>query len=139
MFVSTAYAQTAGGAAGGDMLVQFAPLILIFVVFYFLLIRPQQKKQKEHKAMLDSIRRGDRVVTGGGIIGTVSKVDNDELQVEIAEGVKVRCLRGTINLVLARTEPAKGASAPAAAGETAAAPAEKADEGKGLGKLFGRK
>ncbi|WP_431856494.1 preprotein translocase subunit YajC [Azospirillum sp.] len=138
MFVSTAYAQTAGGAGGGDMLVQFAPLILIFVVFYFLLIRPQQKKQKEHRAMLDSIRRGDRVVTGGGIIGTVSKVDNDELQVEIAEGVKVRCMRGTINLVLARTEPAKGGSAPAA-GETAAAPAEKAEEGKGLGKLFGRK
>ena len=142
MFVSTAFAQTAGApAGGGDMLVQFAPLILIFIVFYFLLIRPQQKKMKEHKAMLESIRRGDRVVTGGGIIGTVTKVGPDEeLQVEIAEGVKVRCVRGTVNTVLARTEPAKGAATPAAEGETtAAAPVEKAEESKGLGKLFGRK
>ncbi len=144
MFVSTAFAQTAGApAGGGDMLVQFAPLILIFIVFYFLLIRPQQKKMKDHKAMLESIRRGDRVVTGGGIIGTVTKVGpDDELQVEIAEGVKVRCVRGTVNMVLARTEPAKGAAAAAsdADGETtAAAPAEKAEESKGLGKLFGRK
>ncbi|HEY0836414.1 MAG TPA: preprotein translocase subunit YajC [Azospirillum sp.] len=118
MFVSTAYAQTAAPAAGGgDMLIQFAPLILIFVVFYFLLIRPQQKKMKEHKAMLEALRRGDRVVTGGGIIGTVIKVDTgDEVVVEIAEGVRVRCLRSTINLVLAKTEPAKG-------GETGEKPA----------------
>ena len=142
MFVSTAFAQTAGGAAGGDMLVQFAPLILIFVVFYFLLIRPQQKKMKEHKAMLESIRRGDRVVTGGGIIGTVSKVDNEELQVEIAEGVKVRCMRATVNMVLARTEPAKGAAAAGTttpAADDTAAPAEKAEQGKGIGGFFGRK
>ncbi|HYG85116.1 MAG TPA: preprotein translocase subunit YajC [Azospirillum sp.] len=141
MFVSTAFAQTAGApAGGGDMLVQFAPLILIFVVFYFLLIRPQQKKMKDHKAMLEAIRRGDRVVTGGGIIGTVTKIGpDDEVQVEIAEGVKVRCLRSTINLVLAKTEPAKGAAAPAGEGETTAPAEPKAEEGKGLGKLFGRK
>lgn len=141
MFVSTAFAQTAGApAAGGDMLVQFAPLILIFVVFYFLLIRPQQKKMKDHKAMLDSVRRGDRVVTGGGIIGTVTKMGpDDEVQVEIAEGVKVRCLRSTINLVLARTEPAKGGNAAAAVEGETPAPAPKAEEAKGLGKLFGRK
>ncbi|ALJ37169.1 preprotein translocase subunit YajC [Azospirillum brasilense] len=111
MFVSTAYAQTAAPAAGGaDMIVQFLPLILIFVVFYFLLIRPQQKKMKEHKGMLESIRRGDRVVTGGGIIGTVTKVGpEDELQVEIAENVRVRVMRSTVNLVLSKSEPAKSA------------------------------
>lgn len=143
MFVSTAFAQTAGApAGGGDMLVQFAPLILIFVVFYFLLIRPQQKKMKEHKAMLESVRRGDRVVTGGGIIGTVTKVGpEDELQVEIADGVKVRCLRSTVNMVLAKTEPAKTGAAPAAEGDAAATTpaAPKAEEKQGLGKLFGRK
>lgn len=111
MFVSTAYAQTAAPAAGGaDMIVQFLPLILIFVVFYFLLIRPQQKKMKEHKGMLESIRRGDRVVTGGGIIGTITKVGpDDELQVEIAENVRVRVMRSTVNLVLSKSEPAKSA------------------------------
>ncbi|KAA0686295.1 preprotein translocase subunit YajC [Azospirillum brasilense] len=111
MFVSTAYAQTAAPAAGGaDMIVQFLPLILIFVVFYFLLIRPQQKKMKEHKGMLESIRRGDRVVTGGGIIGTITKVGpEDELQVEIAENVRVRVMRSTVNLVLSKSEPAKSA------------------------------
>lgn len=111
MFVSTAYAQTADAAGGGtDMIVQFLPLILIFVVFYFLLIRPQQKKMKEHKAMLEGIRRGDRVVTGGGIIGTVTRADADELQVEIADGIRVRCVRSTINVILAKTEPAKAES-----------------------------
>ena len=111
MFVSTAYAQTAAPAAGGaDMIVQFLPLILIFVVFYFLLIRPQQKKMKEHKSMLEAIRRGDRVVTGGGIIGTITKVGpDDELQVEIAENVRVRVMRSTVNLVLSKSEPAKSA------------------------------
>ncbi len=145
MFVSTAFAQTAGAPAGSnDMLLQFAPLILIFVVFYFLLIRPQQKKMKDHKAMLDAVRRGDRVVTGGGIIGTVIKMGpEDEVQVEIADGVRVRCLRSTINLVLAKTEPASkanaSATAPAADGETPAPAEPKAEESKGIGKLFGRK
>ena len=106
MFVSTAYAQAADGA-GAAGLMSFLPLVLIFVVFYFLLIRPQQKKLKEHKGMLEALRRGDRVVTGGGIIGTITKVGaDDELVVEIAEGVRVRVLRSTINLVLAKTEPA---------------------------------
>lgn len=111
MFISTAYAQAAAGAPGGGMesLMSLAPLVLIFVVFYFLLIRPQQKKLKEHKGMLDALRRGDRVVTGGGIIGTIVKVgtNEDDVTVEIAEGVRVRVLRGTITSVLAKTEPAK--------------------------------
>ncbi|MHC8493530.1 preprotein translocase subunit YajC [Thalassospira sp. SM2505] len=108
MFISTAYAQAAGGADGAGALMQFAPLILIFVVFYFLLIRPQQKKQKEHKAMLGAIRRGDKIVTAGGLIGTVAKVvGDDELSVEIAEGVKVKVARGMVSTVLSKTEPAK--------------------------------
>lgn len=108
MFVSPAYAQAAGGAGGLGGLEGLLPLILIFVVFYFLLIRPQQKKMKEHKAMLEAVRRGDKVVTGGGIFGTVTKVvSEEELQIEIADGVKVRVQRGTVSAVLAKTEPAK--------------------------------
>jgi len=104
MFVSPAYAQAAGGAGGGFE--AFLPLILIFIVFYFLLIRPQQKKMKEQKAMLGAIRRGDKVVTGGGIIGTVSKViDDEEITVEIADGVKVRVMRALISTVRSKTEP----------------------------------
>lgn len=107
MFISPAYAQGAGGLGGG--LEAFLPLILIFAVFYFLLIRPQQRKVKMHREMLGRIRRGDKVVTGGGIVGTVTKVTNDEeLAVEIAEGIKVRVMRGTIAQVLSRSEPQAG-------------------------------
>jgi preprotein translocase subunit YajC len=108
MFISPAYAQAAGATAGGaDMFVQFLPIVGIFVVFYFLLIRPQQKKVKEHKAMITSVRRGDRVVTGGGIVGLVTKVLSDtEVQVEIAEGVRVRVLKSTIADIPSRTSTA---------------------------------
>lgn len=107
MFISTAYAQSAGATVGGFDILQLAPLVLIFVVFYFLLIRPQQKKMKDHKTMLGGLRRGDRVVTGGGIIGSVTKVPgDDEAVIEIAEGVRVRVVRSTIQSVLSRTEPA---------------------------------
>lgn len=106
MFVSPAYAQTGGGAGGFDMFA-LLPLVLIFVVFYFLIIRPQQKKVKEHKALVEGLRRGDRVVTTGGIIGTVAKVTGDrEIALEIAPGVRVRAVRGMIAEVMARTEPA---------------------------------
>lgn len=106
MLISPAYAQAAGSSAGSGI-EAFLPLILIFVVFYFLLIRPQQKKMKEHKNMLANIRRGDRVVTGGGIIGKVTKVveDKDEVVVEIADGLKVDVVRSTISVVLDKTEP----------------------------------
>ena len=108
MFVSPAYAQAAAGG-GGSGFEAFLPLILIFGVFYVLLIRPQQKKMKEHKATLSAIRRGDKVVTGGGIVGTVTKVIDDlEITVEIADGVKVRVQRGLISTVLSKTEPVKG-------------------------------
>lgn len=107
MFVTPAYAQAAGGGAGGSLEALF-PLILIFVVFYFLLIRPQQKKAKQHKAMLEAVRRGDKVVTGGGIVGVVTKViDEGEVMVEISDGVKVRVQRGMIAATLSKTEPVK--------------------------------
>ena len=108
MFVPPAYAQDAAGG-GGSGFEAFLPLILIFGVFYVLLIRPQQKKMKEHKVTLSAIRRGDKVVTGGGIVGTVTKVIDDlEITVEIADGVKVRVQRGLISTVLSKTEPVKG-------------------------------
>lgn len=107
MFISTAYAQGVGGGDGGSsMLIQLLPLVLIFVIFYFLIIRPQQKKMKDHKSMIESLRRGDRVVTTGGIIGTVTKVMGDrEIGLEIADGVRVRALRSMIAEVIAKTEP----------------------------------
>lgn len=108
MFVSPAYAQAAGEAGAGSVIVSLLPLILIFVVFYFLLIRPQQKRMKEHRDMLSALRRGDRVITGGGIIGTITKVSDEELTLEIADGVKVKAMRSTIQGVTAKTEPAKG-------------------------------
>ena len=107
MFVTPAFAQAAGGAGAAGALTQFLPLILIFAIMYFLLIRHQQKKLKDHKAMVEALRRGDQVVTQGGIVGKVSKVKEDgELEVEIADGVKVRIVRSTIATVLSKTEPA---------------------------------
>src|SRR6266446_3192369 len=106
MFISPAYAQ---GTRMMDQsaLIQFLPLVLIFVVFYFLLIRPQQTKQKQQRAMLDALRRGDKIVTGGGVLGTVSKVVSpEEVEVDIASGVRVRVLRSTIASVLAKPDPA---------------------------------
>ncbi|SFC57377.1 preprotein translocase subunit YajC [Tropicimonas isoalkanivorans] len=106
MFASPAYAQAAGGAGGGAIM-QFLPLILIFAIMYFLLIRPQQKKVKEHQKMVSELRRGDQIVTQGGIIAKVYKVrDDNELDVEIADGVRVRIVRSTVSQVLNKTEPA---------------------------------
>ena len=86
----------------------FIPIILIFVIMYFLLIRPQQKKIKEHKNMVDNLRRGDQVLTQGGIIGKIAKVkEGEEIEVELAKDVKVSIIRSTIVNVLSKTEPAK--------------------------------
>ncbi len=105
MFVTPAFAQEAGGfGAFGS----FIPLILIFVIMYFLLIRPQQKKVKDHRKMVDSLRRGDKVVTQGGLIGRVTKVkEENELEVEIAQGVTARVVRSTIAQVLTKADPPK--------------------------------
>ncbi|GAA6189350.1 preprotein translocase subunit YajC [Litorivita sp. NS0012-18] len=94
----------------GGNLAQFVPLILIFAIMYFLMIRPQQKKLKEHQAMVAALRRGDMVVTQGGLIGKVTKVkDDNEVEIELADGVKVRAVQSTIAQVLSKTEPAAGA------------------------------
>ena len=103
MFISPAYAQAAGDGMGGFG--SLLPLVLIFVVFYFLLIRPQQKKAKAHREMLKVLRRGDRIVTSGGLIGKITRVTENELTVEIADDVRVRVARGMISDVLAKTEP----------------------------------
>ncbi|SPJ23756.1 preprotein translocase subunit YajC [Palleronia abyssalis] len=106
MFATPAYAQAAGGA--GSAFASFVPLILIFAIMYFLLIRPQQKKVKEHQKMVEALRRGDQVVTAGGLVGKVTKVlDAGEAEVELAEGVKVRVVKSTIAQVRSKTEPAE--------------------------------
>ena len=108
MLISEAWAQS-GGAGGSDFLVQLFPLVLIFIVFYFLLIRPQQAKMRQQREMLGGVKRGDRVVTGGGIIGLVTKVIGDnELQVELADGVRVRIIKQTITDILTRGESVRG-------------------------------
>lgn len=106
MFISEAYAQAAGGGSESTIM-GLLPFVLIFVVFYFLLIRPQQKRAKQHKSMVEGLRRGDVVVTAGGIIGKVSKVtDDSEVEVEIASGVKVKLVRSTISTVQGKPVPA---------------------------------
>ncbi len=104
MFATPAYAQAAGGAGA---LSSFIPLILIFAIMYFLLIRPQQKKVKEHARMVSELRRGDQVVTAGGLIGKVSKVKDDrEVEVELGPNMKVRVVKATISQVLTKTDVA---------------------------------
>ncbi len=107
MLISPAYAQGAG--FGGDsMLIQFLPFILIFVIMYFLILRPQQKRVKLHQEMVKNLRRGDTVVTSGGLLGKVTKVvDDDQIEVELGEGVKVRQMRQMISEVRAKGEPVK--------------------------------
>ena len=108
MFISPAFAQTSN-AAPPMGLVDFLPFLLIIVIMYFLIFRPQQKRQKDHQTMLKGLRRGDVVVTGGGIVGKVVKVpgEGDEIQIEIADNVRVKVIRGTISQVVSRTEPSK--------------------------------
>ena len=107
MFITEAWAQTGGGAGGADFLIQFLPIILIFVIMYFLILRPQRMKARAHQEMVANLRRGDTVVTSGGMIGKVAKVDEGELQVDIAEGVRVRVVRGSVSEVRAKSEPVK--------------------------------
>jgi preprotein translocase subunit YajC len=124
MLTSPAYAQAAPGG-GGDLFVSILPLLLIFVVFYFLLIRPQQQKVKAHRQMIENIKKGDQVVTGGGIIGRVTRVEPDStLLVEIASNVQVKVAKGTIADVLNKPQPAMASN----------------DSGQpaGAGGLFGR-
>ncbi len=116
MFISPAYAQSAVGGPG--LLGQLLPFVLIFVVFYFFLIRPQQKRAKQHKEMVQALRRGDKIITSGGITGTVAKATagDETVEVEIASGVKVSVVRSMISSVLDKTAPAAKA-APKEAGK----------------------
>jgi preprotein translocase subunit YajC len=107
MFITPAFAQGAP-AGGSDMLLQMAPFILIFVIMYFLILRPQQKRVKDHQVLVSQLRRGDTVVSSGGLVGKITKVvDDNEVEVQIAEGVRVRQLRQMITEVRAKGEPAK--------------------------------
>ena len=104
MFISPAYAQAADG--GASFLVQLAPLVLIFVVFYFLLIRPQQKRMKQHQAMLAALKRNDVVVLASGVVGKIVRVEDAEVGVEIAQGVTVKVVRSMVSSVRSRGETA---------------------------------
>lgn len=98
MFATPAYAQAAGAAPSGGaaFAMQVVPLLLIFVIFYFLLIRPQQMRMKKHRALIDAVKKGDQVITGGGLVGKVMKVDEGFVEVEIATGVKVKAVKSTL-------------------------------------------
>ncbi len=109
MFISPAFAQAPSFLGGGDnMLVSLLPFILIFVIMYFLILRPQQKRQKQHADMVKNVRRGDTVITSGGLVGKVTKViDDEQVEVELAEDVKVRRMRSMLADVRAKGEPVK--------------------------------
>lgn len=105
--ITPAFAQSTG-SGGGDMLIQLVPFILIFVIMWFLIIRPQQRRVKAHQEMIKNVRRGDTIVTSGGLVAKVTKVvDDGEIEVEIAEGVKARLVRGMISEVRSKSEPVK--------------------------------
>jgi preprotein translocase subunit YajC len=105
MLITPAYAQ---GAGGDSMLMSLLPLILIVVIMYFLILRPQQRRVKQHQEMVKNLRRGDTVVTSGGLVGKVTKVvDDDQIEVEITEGVRVRQMRQMVSDVRAKGEPVK--------------------------------
>jgi preprotein translocase subunit YajC len=108
MFISPAFAQAASPFGGDNMLVSLLPFILIFVIMYFLILRPQQKRAKQHQEMVKNVRRGDTVVTSGGLVGKVTKViDDDQIEVEVAEDVRVRQVRSMVADVRAKGEPVK--------------------------------
>jgi len=120
-FITPAYAAEGGGLSQG--IGMFIPLILIFVIMYFLIIRPQRTQAAKHKAMVNAVRRGDTVITAGGLVGKVNKVyeDSGEIEVEIAEGVRVRVIRSTLSIVRSRAEAE--AAKPAAEAKSAEAEA----------------
>jgi preprotein translocase subunit YajC len=110
LIISTVYAQLGFGGPGGanNMLVNFTPFILIIVIMYFLILRPQQKRMKQHQDMVKGLRRGDIVVTNGGLVGKVTKVTDDEqIEVEISDGVRVRQMRSMVSEVRSKGEPIK--------------------------------
>lgn len=114
MFSTSAYAQSLFGGAGGEgnVLISLLPFVLIFAIMYFLILRPQQKRAKTHQEMVKNVRRGDTVITNGGLVGKVTKVvDDDQIEIEIADGVKIRQMRQMVADVRAKGEPVKEESA----------------------------
>jgi preprotein translocase subunit YajC len=112
MFISPAYAQAAAGGDTNSMLMSLLPFALIFVIMYFLILKPQQKKVKAHNEMVKNIRRGDTIVTNGGLVGKVTKVvDDDQVEIEISDGVRIRQLRQMVSAVRTKGEPAKDEAA----------------------------
>src|SRR3954465_883101 len=108
MLVTPAFAQGSPGLFGTEGLGMLLPFVLIFVIMYFLILRPQQKRQKEHTELVKNLRRGDTVITSGGLVGKVTKVvDDDQIEVEIADGVRVRQMRSMVSGVRAKGEPVK--------------------------------
>ncbi len=107
MWITPAYAQGAG-AGGSEMLVQLLPFVAIFVIMYFLILRPQQKRVKQHAELVKGVRRGDTVITSGGLVGKVTKViDDDKIEIEIADGVRAVQMRSMVSDVRAKGEPVK--------------------------------
>ncbi|GEC15231.1 preprotein translocase subunit YajC [Nitrobacter winogradskyi] len=130
MFITPAFAQAAGSGDANSLLMSLLPFALIFIIMYFLIIRPQQKKAKEHAELVKNIRRGDTAITSSGLVGKVTKVvDDEQIEFEIADGVRVRQMRQMISIVRAKGEPAKGESTK---GELAKG-AAKGDGAKGNG------
>ena len=108
MFVTPAFAQGSSPFGGDNMLIQLLPFVLIFVIMYFLILRPQQKKTKDHQELVKNLRRGDTVITSGGLVGKVTKVvDDGQIEVEIADGVRVRQVRSMVSGVRAKGEPVR--------------------------------
>jgi preprotein translocase subunit YajC len=111
MFITPAFAQGATPGGGVDMIYQLAPFLLIFVIMYFLILRPQQKRVKDHQAMVKMLRKGDTVITSGGVVGKVTKViDDNEVEIQIADNVRVRQVRSMISEVRAKGEPVSDAA-----------------------------
>ena len=112
MFVTPAFAQGSSPFGGDNMLIQLLPFVLIFVIMYFLILRPQQKRVKQHQEMVKNLRRGDNVVTSGGLVGKVTKVvDDDQIEIEIADGVRVRQMKSMVSEVRTKGEPVKDEAA----------------------------
>jgi preprotein translocase subunit YajC len=108
MLISPAYAQSPFGGGSTDMITSLLPFVLIFVIMYFLILRPQQKRVKQHAEMVKNVRKGDTVITSGGLVGRVTKVvDDDQVEIEVAEGVRVRQMRSMVSDVRAKGEPVK--------------------------------
>jgi preprotein translocase subunit YajC len=108
MFVTPAYAQAAGAGGSTEMMMSLLPFVLIFVIMYFLILRPQQRRAKQHQEMIKNVRRGDSVVTSGGIVAKVTKViDDNEIEIELADGVRARQIRSMVAEVRAKGEPVK--------------------------------